>query len=141
MNWIDGATPLSKFEYHLHGSYQNDWREILAASNPNDDRNANYFDKQVKNFLNDIFAEDEWSHMANYIQNHTKPASMTTNQLYSQFRHLIETTKGLPHGPTALFPIEEQKRIFLGMFPNQWVTNYGNSGKYTSDKTLRSIRS
>ncbi len=140
MNWIDGATLLSKFELHLHGSYQDDWRSILAASNPNDDRDAAYFDEQDKNFLDDIFAEDEWSLMADYIRTCTKPTSMTTNQFYGRFRHLIGTTQRLPHAPTALFPNEEQKRIFLRMFPNQWVTNYDNSGKNTSDETLQSIR-
>jgi hypothetical protein len=140
MNWIDGATLLSKFELHLHGSYQDDWRSILAASDPNDDRDAAYSDEQVKNFLDDIFAEDEWSLMADYIWTRTKPTSMTTNTFDGQFWHLIETTQRLPHAPTALFPIREQKRIFLRMFPNQWVTNYDNSGKNTSDETLQSIR-
>jgi hypothetical protein len=36
---------------------------------------------QVKNFLNNIFAQDEKSYMANYIQPCTTPTSMTTNQL------------------------------------------------------------
>jgi hypothetical protein len=39
MNWINGATLLSKFEHLLYGSYQDEWREILAASGPNDDLN------------------------------------------------------------------------------------------------------
>jgi hypothetical protein len=51
MKWINGATIISKFEYHLQGSYQNDWREIVGATDPNEDCDANYFDKQVKNFL------------------------------------------------------------------------------------------
>jgi hypothetical protein len=129
MNWIDGATLLSKFKHHLHGSYQNNWREILAASDPNDNRDANYFEEQVENILYNIFTEDEWSYMANYIGTRTKPTLMTTNQLCGQFWHLMGTTKQLPHAPTALFPIEEQKRIFLRMFPN------------TSNETLQSIRS
>jgi hypothetical protein len=35
--------------------------------------------------------------------------------------------------------MEEQKRIFLGMFPNQWVTNFANYGKKASDETRQSI--
>jgi hypothetical protein len=58
MNWIHGATLLSNFEHHLHGSYQDNWRDILAASDPNDNHNANYFDEQVKNFLDNSFAPD-----------------------------------------------------------------------------------
>ncbi len=49
MTWIDGARLLSKFEYGLHRSYQDDWREILAVTNPNEDCDANYYDEQVKN--------------------------------------------------------------------------------------------
>jgi hypothetical protein len=67
MNWIDGAMLLSKFEYHLHGSYQNYWREILTATDPNEDCDANYFNEQVKSFLDDIFAQDEWPNMTDYI--------------------------------------------------------------------------
>jgi hypothetical protein len=54
MEWINGATLLSKFEHQLHGSYQDNWREILSASDPNDDRDANYFDEQVENFLGNM---------------------------------------------------------------------------------------
>ncbi len=55
-------------ELHLQGSYQIDWQEILDATDPNDDWNVEYFKEQVQNMLSNIFAEDEWSEMANYIR-------------------------------------------------------------------------
>jgi hypothetical protein len=141
MQWIDRATLLSKFQLHLQGSYQNDWHNILEATDPNEDCDANYFDEQVQNFLFDIFAEDEWSSMAHYIRTRCyKPTSLTTNQFYSRLRHLFNATQRLPNAPPALFPIEEQKRIFLRMFPGQWIKNFTNSGKSTSDETLQSIK-
>jgi hypothetical protein len=87
MHWIDGATFLSKFQLHLQGSYQTDWNEILEATDPNEDRDANYFfDEQVKNFLNNIFAQDEWSSIAHYIQTRCyKPTLMTTDPFYGHF--------------------------------------------------------
>jgi hypothetical protein len=66
MQWIDRATLLSKFVLHLQGSYQNDWNDILEATDPNEDRDAKYFDEQVQNFLYNNFVEDEWSSMAHY---------------------------------------------------------------------------
>jgi hypothetical protein len=82
MQWIDGATLLSKFQLHLQGSYQTDWNELLEATDPNEDRDVNYFDEQVQNFLYNLFAEDEWSSMAHYIQTCCyKLTLVTTNQL------------------------------------------------------------
>jgi hypothetical protein len=44
MSWDDGPTTLiSKFELHLQGSFQLDWQEILNLTDPNDDRNVEYF--------------------------------------------------------------------------------------------------
>ena len=129
MHWINGATLLSKFELHLQGSYQDDWSEILEASDPNDDRDANFFDEKVQDFLSDIFAEDDWSSMTHYIRTRClKPTSLTTNQFFSRIRHLFYATQRLPNAPQALFSNEEQKRIFLSKFPDQWVTNFANSG-------------
>jgi hypothetical protein len=65
---------------------------------------------------------------------------MITNQLYSRFQPIINAAKQLPNSPPALFSKEEQKRIFPRMFPNQWVMNFANSGKFTPANTLQSIK-
>jgi hypothetical protein len=68
MSWDNGVTLISKFELHLQGSFQTGWQEIIDATNPDGDRNVDFFKEQVQNMLSNIFAEDEWSkQMANYI--------------------------------------------------------------------------
>jgi hypothetical protein len=58
--------------------------------------------------------------------------------IYSRIRYLFHaTTKRLPSAPPAfLFFMEDQKRIFLRMFPDQWITNFAHSGKTTPNETL-----
>jgi hypothetical protein len=132
---------LEQFELYVQGSYQNVLQEILTAANISRDRNANYFKEQVQNLLSNIFPKEEWSYMAGYLQTCTKLTSMTTNHLYNWFPHPIDSTKPLPNDPPALFSKEEQKPIFLWMFPNQWVKNFASSQESTSDKTaLQSIK-
>jgi hypothetical protein len=57
----NGPTLISKFELRLQGSYQTDWKDILDATDPNDERNIKFYEEQVQNMLSDIFAKDEWS--------------------------------------------------------------------------------
>jgi hypothetical protein len=112
-NWIAGATIFSRFEYCLQGFYQDDRREILAATNSNEDCNANYFNSSQK--LSQQHLCTRWKvlygqlyptmHNANFDDN--QPTLMTTNQLYCWFWHLIERTKRLANAPPALFPIED----------------------------------
>jgi hypothetical protein len=136
MSWNDGPTLLSKFELHLQGSYQIDWQEIIESTDPGEPRDVAFFEEQVQNLLTDIFAEDEWTEMADYIRSRCKkPKSMTTPQVFARFCHLITTTQQLPNAPEELFSIDEQKRIILHMFPISWITNFSNAGMTTSTET------
>jgi hypothetical protein len=99
MSWDDGPMLISKFELHLQGSFQLNWQEILDSTDPDDDCNVAYFQEQVQNLLTDIFAEDEWTDMANYIRCCKKPKSMTTSQVFARLCHMIATTQQLPNVP------------------------------------------
>jgi hypothetical protein len=110
MSWDNGTTLISKFELHLQGSFQLNWQEILNLTDPNDNCNVAYFEEQVQNSLNDIFAEDKWTDI-------WPTTSMTTLQVFAHLCHMIATTQQLPNAPQELFTINEQKRILLHMFP------------------------
>jgi hypothetical protein len=110
MFWNVGATLLSKFDLHLQGSYQVNWHKMLDATEPNNNRDANFFNKQVQNLPSNIFAEDKWSEMANCIQICCKkPIWMTMKQVYSRFCHFIATMQKLPNATNELLSMEEEK--------------------------------
>jgi hypothetical protein len=152
MSWNYWATLISKFELHLQGSYQIDWQEILDATDPNDERNGEYFEEQVQNMLSNIFAKEKRSEMVSYIQTWCKKWGWcATSRSMLIFCHLITTTQRqlpnapqelfsikeqLPNAPQELFSIKEQKRILLHMFSLNTVMNLVNAGMTTSKETL-----
>ena len=138
LEWTGGDDLANKFSQTLQGSYLEDWNDMVQAVQDIEDENRDnaeedgepapappvhdeaWFDALLEDMKFEIFKQDDWNEMKEYISTVCKPMDMSPRQLEKKLRHLETMSAQLPSAPAKLFTTNERKRNYLRTMPDEF---------------------